>query len=151
MPEGRHVFHELTVEDNLRVGASRLARSRRNEQLSAVYERLPSLGTYRTKRAGALSGGQQQMVAIGRALAADPRILLVDEPSLGLSPVAVDEVIDTLRDLTSEDLTMLVVEQSAQLASELCDRGYVLREGRIVLTGDAEALRGDTVHQAYLS
>ncbi|MFI0370612.1 ABC transporter ATP-binding protein [Actinomadura sp. 1N219] len=151
VPEGRHVFADLTVEDNLRVGASRLPRGRRAARLDRLYEQLPPLAPLRRRRAGALSGGEQQLVAVGRALMADPSVLLVDEPSLGLSPVAVDQVIDVFRALQRADTTMLFVEQSAALAMDLCTRGYVLRKGAVAHRGDARDLTDETIKRVYLS
>ena len=148
VPEGRQLFHDLPVEDNLTLGAWR-GRSRDPER---VYEVLPALAPLAKRRAGTLSGGQQQMVAVGRALMADPEILLIDELSLGLAPIIVSGLANQLKVLhETRDLAVLLIEQNAELAFDLCSRVYVLENGRIVTSGSpAELRRSETVRQAYL-
>ena len=151
VPEGRRVFPESTVEENLLLGA--YVRRDRNvsADVDAVYERFPVLGTRRHQPAGLLSGGEQQMLAFGRALTARPRLLLLDEPSLGLAPIIIDEVFDVLRGLAAEHVTILLVEQLATRALALADRAYILETGRIVKTGSAPDLARDPdVVAAYL-
>jgi branched-chain amino acid transport system ATP-binding protein len=156
-PEGRKVFGTLCTEDNLLLGAySRLphffgfhARSARD--LDRVYSLFPLLKDRRQQLAGTLSGGEQQMLAIGRALMADPKIMLLDEPSMGLAPVIVQEVFSTIRRLKSEGITLLLVEQFARSALEVADYAYVMERGRIVAEGSPEDLRKDErVLSAYL-
>jgi branched-chain amino acid transport system ATP-binding protein len=148
VPEGRQVFADLTVEDNLRLGAWR----RRERDTSSVYEVLPALVPLRRRRAGLLSGGEQQMVAIGRALMSRPDVLAVDELSLGLAPLVVADLVGHLRKLNSDTgLAVLLIEQNARLALDLCSRGYVLEAGRIVLEGRAAELAASPrVARAYL-
>lgn len=148
VPEGRQLFYDLPVEDNLALGAWR----GRNRDPKRVYEVLPELAPLAKKKAGMLSGGQQQMVAVGRALMADPEILLVDELSLGLAPIIVSALAGQLKVLhEARDLAVLLIEQNAELAFGLCSRAYVLENGRIVTSGSpAELRRNETVRQAYL-
>jgi len=148
VPEGRQLFYDLPVEDNLTLGAWR----GRNRDPRRVYEVLPALAPLAKRRAGTLSGGQQQMVAVGRALMADPEILLIDELSLGLAPIVVSELADHLKVLhETRDLAVLLIEQNAELAFDLCSRAYVLESGRIVTSGSsAELRRSETVRRAYL-
>jgi branched-chain amino acid transport system ATP-binding protein len=150
VPEGREMFGDLTVDDNLRLGGWRNGRHGRDT--TAVYDLLPDLATVRHRKAGALSGGQQQMVAIGRALMARPDILVIDELSLGLAPLIVTTLVDHLRALnTDRGLAVLLIEQNARLALDLCDRAYVLEAGRIALQGPAATLADDPrVAAAYL-
>ncbi|GAB7039155.1 MULTISPECIES: ABC transporter ATP-binding protein [Catenuloplanes] len=146
VPEGREVFGDLTVEDNLRLGGWR--NGRRGRDTTAVYALFPALAGLRRRRAGTLSGGQQQMVAIGRALMARPDVLVIDELSLGLAPLAVEEITGHLRALS---VALLLIEQNARLALDLCARGYVLESGRVALAGDAAGLAADPrVAAAYL-
>jgi branched-chain amino acid transport system ATP-binding protein len=133
VPEGRRIFAELTVEDNLRLGLCG-ARNDTAEPLADVYARFPVLAETRRRQAGLLSGGQQQQLAIGRALAARPDALLLDEPSLGLAPTVVDSVFDTLADLREQGLTILLVEQRAQRTVGFCDRTHVLSNGELRMT-----------------
>ena len=149
-PEGREVFGDLSVDDNLRLGGWR--NGRRGRDTTAIYELLPELAGIRRRKAGKLSGGQQQMVAIGRALMARPEILVVDELSLGLAPLIVATLVEHLRTLNAErGLAVLLIEQNARLALELCHRAYVLEAGRIVLSGEAAKLARDPrVTAAYL-
>jgi branched-chain amino acid transport system ATP-binding protein len=151
VPEGRHLFAPLTVRDNLRLGAW----SRRDADIRSGLERVCALFPMLSEKlglpAGALSGGQQQMLAIGRALMAEPRLLLLDEPSMGLAPNVVDQVLAAIRALKANGLTILLVEQNARAALGLADRAYVLETGRIALSGPAREIRADPrVRQAYL-
>ncbi|MEP9353532.1 ABC transporter ATP-binding protein [Xanthobacter sp. KR7-65] len=154
VPEGRRLFPKLTVEENLLLGAFRAAaRSRREESLAFCYEAFPRLKERRTQLAGSMSGGEQQMLAIARALMTLPKILLVDEPSVGLAPILVARTIDTIADLKQRlGLTVLMAEQNFPQAIRIADRGYVLVHGRIALTADdPQALRdSDIVRQLYL-
>ena len=141
VPEGRRIFPAMSVQDNLDLGAYRSdARERRADSLEQVFTLFPRLRERSGQRAGTLSGGEQQMLAIGRALMARPRLLLMDEPSLGLAPVVVDEVFDVVRSIRDTGVSVLLVEQNAQRAFEVSARGYLLTEGRIVLAGTAEEL-----------
>ncbi len=156
-PEGRHVFGPLSAEDNLLLGAFRRLprffgfRGRAKDDLDRVYALFPKLAARRTQLAGTLSGGEQQMLAIGRALMARPKVMLLDEPSMGLAPVIVQEVFDTVRRLKAEGMTMLLVEQFARTALEVADRAYVMERGRIVIEGTPDELRRDErVLAAYL-
>lgn len=153
VPEGRQVFKSMSVEENLALGAFRAAaRPSYRCNLDMIYALFPQLKEYRTRLAGTLSGGQQQMLAIGRGLAADPELLMLDEPSMGLAPFVVDEIFDSILKLHRErKLTILLVEQRAAEALEQCDSGYVLETGRIVLAGDGTALMANPlVRSAYL-
>ena len=150
-PEGRQVFGPLSVEDNLRLGAYRRGRGEARASLERVYAMFPVLGERRRQSAGALSGGQQQMLAIGRALMAKPRLLLLDEPSMGLAPRLVAEIFACVRALRAADTALLLVEQNARAALAIADRGYVLETGRIVLSGTGAGLLADEkVRAAYL-
>ena len=152
VPQGRGTFVDLSVEDNLRVGAF----SRRDgdvaSDLDRWYEVFPRLAQRRTQRGGSLSGGEQQMLAIARALMSRPRLLLCDEPSLGLAPIIVQELFGILRRLnTEEGLSVLLVEQNANLAMEIAHRAYLLETGAIVASGDADTIRNDdSIRKAYL-
>ncbi|MFP3914977.1 MAG: ABC transporter ATP-binding protein [Actinomycetota bacterium] len=152
VPEGRQVFADMNVIDNLQIGAYHpAARPERQETLERVCEIFPVLGERRQQLAGSLSGGEQQMLAIGRALMARPRLLLLDEPSLGLAPVIVDSIFEILRQIHSEGTSILVVEQNVVEALELASRGYVLEQGRIVKEAPASDLLEDpAVRSAYL-
>ena len=144
VPEGRRIFPEMTVAENLALGAYRPeARRGRADALAWVHDLFPRLRERATQRAGSLSGGEQQMLAIGRALMAAPRLLLMDEPSLGLAPVIVDEVFEVIRTINATGVSVLLVEQNVQRALELAGRGYLLSEGRIVLEGSSAALLAD--------
>lgn len=151
VPEGRQVFGQMSVEENLRLGAfSRRCRAGAAAHEQRVYELFPRLFERRRQLAATMSGGEQQMLALGRALMSQPTLLLLDEPSLGLAPVAVDAVFDALRAMRGQ-LTAVLVEQDASRALELCDRGYVLQDGEIALRGTAKELTADRrLMSAYL-
>ena len=151
VPEGRQVFAPLTVEDNLRLGAFRRGRDETSVTLGEVYALFPVLAEKRALPAGGLSGGQQQMLAIGRAMMARPRLLLLDEPSMGLAPLLVDQILEAVLRLRERGLTVLLVEQNASAALAIADRGYVLETGRIAHGGSGRALLNDPrVREAYL-
>jgi branched-chain amino acid transport system ATP-binding protein len=152
VPENRRLFPRLTVEENLRMGAFvPSARTRFAERLAWVYELFPRLRERRGQLAWTMSGGEQQMCAIGRALMSKPKLLLMDEPSAGLAPLAVAQVFDLVRRIRSEGFTVLIVEQNVQQVLELVDRAYLLEAGRIRLSGSAAELRrSDVVRQAYM-
>ena len=152
VPEGRGVFGRLTVEENLAMGAySRRDRARITTDFDRVYGLLPRLAERRRQPGGTLSGGEQQMLAIGRALMSRPRMLLLDEPSMGLAPLMVQTIFETIRAITAEGVTLLLVEQNAKLALETCHRGYVMESGLIALAdGASRLLTNPQVRQAYL-
>lgn len=152
VPEGRQVFSGLSVEDNLMLGAyTRNDKAAIAEDLEKQYQRFPILKDKRRQTAGTLSGGQQQMLAMGRALMGRPRLLLLDEPSMGLAPLIIEQVFDIVRELKAEGITQFVVEQNAAEALAVADRGYVLETGRIVASGEGTALLdNDSVKAAYL-
>lgn len=152
VPEGRELWPQLTVEENLQLGAySRRARPHVGESLRHVFEVFPRLEERRRQLAGSLSGGEQQMCAIGRALMTRPRLLMLDEPSLGLSPKLVDQVFATIRQLHSDGLTVLLVEQNLNAALEVADRGYVVETGRVKLSGTSAELRTNAdIRASYL-
>jgi branched-chain amino acid transport system ATP-binding protein len=152
VPEGRQLFPLMTVEENLRLGAAFLAPGREREGYERVYGLFPRLAERRRQLAGTLSGGEQQMLAIGRALMGFPKILLVDEPSLGLSPRLAEEVLLALEAVAGEGVGVLLVEQNVALTLDVAERGYVLEQGKVVLQGPASALAQDPrVREAYLS
>ena len=151
-PEGRRLFRQMTVEDNLKLGAySRRDAAGVRADMDRVYDLFPVLGTRRTEKAGLFSGGEQQMLAIGRAMMSRPRLLMLDEPSMGLSPLMMKKIMATIRDLQAEGVTILLVEQNAAAALRLSDQAYVLEVGKITLEGTGEQLLGDDrVKRAYL-
>ncbi len=152
VPEGRRVFANLSVLDNLKMGAyTRTDKKEIEESLKMVYERFPRLEERKSQPAGTLSGGEQQMLAMGRALMSKPDILLMDEPSMGLSPIFVNEIFDITEKVSKEGTTVLLVEQNAKKALSIADRAYVLETGKIVLSGDAkELMDNEQVKKAYL-
>jgi branched-chain amino acid transport system ATP-binding protein len=151
VPEGRRVFPRLTVADNLRLGGATRGRVELEEARERVFELFPVLRTRVRQEAGTLSGGEQQMLAIGRGLMSRPRLLLLDEPSLGLAPIVVRRIFALLDQLRTADVTLLVVEQNVHRALEIADRAYVMVSGRIEFSGDAAELRGaEAIEQAYL-
>ena len=152
VPEGRRVFPELTVEENLRVGAYLIdQRTKVRGTLSDVYDRFPRLAERRRQFAGTLSGGEQQMLAFGRAMMAQPKLLMLDEPSLGLAPLMVDEVMRSIRVFRESGVTVFLVEQNANLALRLADRAYVMETGKITMTGSgAQLLADERVRASYL-
>ncbi|MDW8424675.1 MAG: ABC transporter ATP-binding protein [Meiothermus sp.] len=152
VPEGRQLFPLMSVEENLLLGAAFLAWAGKSEQLERIYALFPRLAERRWQMAGTLSGGEQQMLAIGRALMGRPRILMVDEPSLGLSPKLAEEVLTTLAQVRGEGVGVLLVEQNVALSLEVADRGYVVEHGRVVLQGSARELSSNEgVQKAYLA
>jgi branched-chain amino acid transport system ATP-binding protein len=145
VPQGRQVIPDVSVEDNLRLGAWRLRRdgARVARLLEREYARFPRLAERRTQLAGSLSGGEQQMLVIARGLVMEPAFIMMDEPSLGLAPIVVDEIMEAIRRLNEEGLTVLLVEQAAAYALAIADRGYVLKNGEVFLSGPAAQLRDD--------
>ena len=152
VPEGRRVFPSLSVLQNLKLGAyTRKDKDEIRETLEMVYSRFPRLEERKNQPAGTLSGGEQQMLAMGRALMSKPRIILMDEPSMGLSPIFVNEIFDIIQKVSAGGTTVLLVEQNAKKALSIADRGYVLETGKIVLEGKAsELLNDESVKKAYL-
>lgn len=152
VPEGRRVFSDLTVLENLKLGAyTRKDKNEIEETLKMVYKRFPRLEERKNQMAGTLSGGEQQMLAMGRALMSHPKIILMDEPSMGLSPIFVNEIFDIIKEVSASGTTVLLVEQNAKKALSIADRAYVLETGKIVLEGKADELMNDeSVKKAYL-
>ena len=152
VPEGRQLFPELTVEENLRMGAYGFEKGRAwRDDLKVVYKLFPWLVERRRQAAATLSGGEQQMVAIGRALMARPKVVLLDEPSLGLAPMLVRDIFNLVRDINAHGVTVLLVEQNAQQALRIANHAYILEKGRVTLDGPAERLIGDPhIVEAYL-
>ncbi|TKI07147.1 high-affinity branched-chain amino acid ABC transporter ATP-binding protein LivF [Martelella alba] len=151
VPEGRRVFSRMTVEENLAMGGFFADRRQYQQRIQRVFELFPRLKERRLQRAGTMSGGEQQMLAIGRALMSQPRLLLLDEPSLGLAPIIIQQIFDTIEQLRQEGVTVFLVEQNANQALKLADRGYVLENGRIVLEDTGAALlSNEAVRNAYL-
>ena len=152
VPEGRRVFAELSVYENLKMGAyTRKDKNEIEESLKNVYKRFPRLEERKNQMAGTLSGGEQQMLAMGRALMSKPKIILMDEPSMGLSPIMVNEIFDIIRSVSESGTTVLLVEQNAKKALSIADRAYVLETGKIALEGKAkDLLEDDSIKKAYL-
>ncbi len=152
VPEGRHVFAQMTVTENLEMGAYfRRDKDQMAKDLADVLRRFPRLAERSRQLAGTLSGGEQQMLAVGRALMSHPRILLLDEPSMGLSPLLVKEIFTTIQEVNQEGVTILLVEQNAKMALSIANRAYVLETGDVVMEGEGQAmLRDDNVRKAYL-
>ena len=150
-PEGRRIFQDLTVHENLDMGAFTRTDDEAADMREVVYERFPRLKERRTQRAGTLSGGEQQMLAMGRALMSKPKVMMLDEPSMGLAPILVQEIFDIIKVFNEMGTTVLLVEQNASMALSVADRGYVLETGRVVKTGTgAQLLTDDDVRRAYL-
>ena len=151
-PEGRRIFPRMSVFENLEMGAfQRSDRAGIREDVDRVYELFPRLAERKTQRAGTLSGGEQQMLAIGRALMARPKLLLLDEPSMGLAPIFVERIFDIVVEINRQGTPILLVEQNALMALDVANRGYVLETGRIALADDAAALKeNEQVRKAYL-
>jgi len=151
VPEGRRVFSRMTVDENLAMGGFFAERQQYQQRIKRVYELFPRLYERRVQRAGTMSGGEQQMLAIGRALMCQPRLLLLDEPSLGLAPIIIQQIFDTIEQLRQEGMTIFLVEQNANQALKLADRGYVLENGHVVLEDTGAALlANEAVRSAYL-
>ena len=152
VPEGRRVFADLSVYENLKLGAyTRKDKENLNKDLESIYERFPRLAERKNQSAGTLSGGEQQMLAMGRALMSKPSIILMDEPSMGLSPILVNEIFDIIESISKSGTTVLLVEQNAKKALSIADRAYVLETGKIVTSGKAsELLEDDSIKKAYL-
>ena len=153
VPEGRRVFSNLTVLQNLKMGAyTRSDKGEIEETLKLVYRRFPRLEERKNQPAGTLSGGEQQMLAMGRALMSHPKMIVMDEPSMGLSPIYVNEIFDIIQSINKDGTTVLLVEQNAKKALSIADKAYVLETGTIALSGDAkELMNNDRVKKAYLS
>ncbi|WP_437610463.1 high-affinity branched-chain amino acid ABC transporter ATP-binding protein LivF [Erwinia sp. V71] len=151
VPEGRRVFSRMTVEENLAMGGFFADREQYQQRIERVYQLFPRLLERKVQRAGTMSGGEQQMLAIGRALMSQPRLLLLDEPSLGLAPIIIQQIFDTIEQLRDEGMTIFLVEQNANQALKLADRGYVLENGHVVLEDSGDALlANEAVRSAYL-
>lgn len=151
VPEGRRIFLQMSVQENLEMGAYTQSAAWADEELERVYAQFPRLSERSKQTAGTLSGGEQQMLAIGRALMSRPKLLMLDEPSMGLAPILVEQIFDIIRELHKAGTTILLVEQNAQMALSVADRAYVLETGRISLSGTgAELAASDEVRKAYL-
>ena len=151
VPEGRRIFQGMTVEENLQMGAFVTKQDRIAHNLEYVYEQFPRLKERTSQIAGTLSGGEQQMLAMGRALMSDPELLMLDEPSMGLAPILVDQIFEIIENLNRAGTTILLVEQNAQMALSVADRAYVIETGKIALSGTGEELaKSDEVRKAYL-
>ncbi|MBS6216921.1 MAG: ABC transporter ATP-binding protein [Clostridiales bacterium] len=151
VPEGRRVFLQMSVEENLEMGAYTRPGSEIADGISDIYQRFPRLKERRKQVAGTLSGGEQQMLAMGRAMMSKPRLLMLDEPSMGLAPILVEQIFDIIQELNRAGTTILLVEQNAQMALSIAHRGYVLETGKIVATGTgAQLLEDEAVKKAYL-
>ncbi|MDR7074607.1 ABC transporter ATP-binding protein [Fictibacillus barbaricus] len=153
VPEGRRIFPKLTVKENLEMGAFAIKDKKDiKESMDRVFEYFPRLHERLTQKGGTMSGGEQQMLAMGRALMSKPRLLLLDEPSMGLAPVIVEQIFDIISDLNKEGMTILLVEQNAYQALQVAHRGYVIQTGEIVMTGlGADLIKNDQVREAYLA
>ncbi len=150
-PEGRHCFQRMTVRENLDMGAYLRRDDRLNDDLERIYDLFPRLKEREKQKAGTMSGGEQQMLAMGRALMAEPRLLLLDEPSMGIAPILVERIYETIAEINRQGMTILLVEQNANFALDVSARGYVLATGKVVLSNSASALRDDPeVQKAYL-
>ncbi|MCR4841712.1 MAG: ABC transporter ATP-binding protein [Eubacterium sp.] len=150
-PEGRRIFLQMSVKENLDMGGFTRTAAENAESIEKIYERFPRLKERRRQVAGTLSGGEQQMLAMGRALMSRPKLLMLDEPSMGLAPILVEEIFNIIRDLHDQGTTILLVEQNAQMALSVADRAYVLETGKISMEGDAkELLHDERVRKAYL-
>ena len=151
VPEGRRIFLQMTVQENLEMGAYTQGRKNIDTDLESVYEQFPRLKERRKQIAGTLSGGEQQMLAMGRALMSRPKLLMLDEPSMGLAPILVDQIFDIIKELHKKGTTILLVEQNAQMALSVADRAYVMETGKITLSGTGKELAmSDSVRKAYL-
>ena len=151
VPEGRRIFLQMTVEENLEMGAYTQPKGNTAASLERVYEQFPRLKERQRQIAGTLSGGEQQMLAMGRALMSKPKLLMLDEPSMGLAPILVEQIFQIIRELHKAGTTILLVEQNAQMALSIADRAYVLGTGKITISGPAaEVLADDRVREAYL-
>lgn len=151
VPEGRRVFSQMTVEENLDMGAYTRPAGEVKDSIADVYDRFPRLKERRRQLAGTLSGGEQQMLAMGRALMSHPKLLMLDEPSMGLAPILVDQIFDIIKELHASGVTVLLVEQNARMALSIADRAYVLETGKVALSGTgAELMASDKVREAYL-
>jgi branched-chain amino acid transport system ATP-binding protein len=150
-PEGRRIFPRMTVTENLELGAYMRRDKNIGQDLDRVFDLFPRLNERRTQKAGTMSGGEQQMLAIGRALMSNPKLLLLDEPSMGLAPILVERIYETVEEINKQGTTILLVEQSASFALAVSQRGYVLETGKVVLTDDSKALESNPeVQKAYL-
>ncbi len=154
VPEGRHIFVDMTVRENLEMGAYIYGRKDKDKvaaRMDEVFQKFPRLKERQNQLAGTFSGGEQQMLAVGRALMSDPKIILMDEPTMGLSPLLVQEIFANIKEVHEQGITVLLVEQNAKMALKIADRAYVLETGKIKLSGDAkELLNNDEVKKAYL-
>ena len=151
VPEGRRIFQQLTVEENLEMGGYMRSKEEIKKSMKNVYERFPRIGERKRQIAGTLSGGEQQMLAIGRSLMSRPKLVMMDEPSMGLAPVLVQQIFDIIQELNKAGATILLVEQNALMALSIAHRGYVLETGKVVLSSNAnELLNNDGVKKAYL-
>lgn len=151
VPEGRRIFLQMSVEENLEMGAYTRGGKGVSEDLAKVYEQFPRLKERRKQTAGTLSGGEQQMLAMGRALMSRPHLLMLDEPSMGLAPILVEQIFEIIKSLHKDGTTILLVEQNAQMALSVADRAYVLETGKITLSGTGEELaQSDEIRKAYL-
>lgn len=151
VPEGRRIFLQMSVEENLEMGAFTQNGKTISEDIAKVYEQFPRLKERRRQTAGTLSGGEQQMLAMGRALMSRPRLLMLDEPSMGLAPILVEQIFEIIKELHKSGTTILLVEQNAQMALSVADRAYVLETGKVTLSGTgAELIQSDEIRKAYL-